>query len=319
LYNIAKYEECKDGEGYATQNSTINGQKASAENPIIPKGFKIINTETTTWGVSGVDGGLVIQDKSENEFVWVPVRDLTTFAKVKSTDENGNVNYRGILWGYENQKKVQIGSGSNIQEPANIGEYDTQEKFTEYKAGEYTETMYQEEFNKMVESVKTYGGFYVGRYESSINANKKAASVKNVIPNRWITWYRWYGLQKELYKENSLSSVVSGMIWGCQWDAIMNWMLEDEELEDYVFTQTEKGNYGTEKLIKTGSEDKYRVKNIYDLGGNMFEWTQEGRIGFNRRCVRGGSALKSENWLAYAGSMYNGSYPSGLAAGQYRK
>jgi len=59
----------------SNENSTINGQPYSSTNPIIPAGFKAINTETSKWDAEGgpqVDNGLVIS-YGTSEFVWVPV------------------------------------------------------------------------------------------------------------------------------------------------------------------------------------------------------------------------------------------------------
>lgn len=55
----------------ATSNRTVNGLPATYNNPIIPKGFKAVNT-STTWP-TGWNDGLVIEDSNGNQFVWIPV------------------------------------------------------------------------------------------------------------------------------------------------------------------------------------------------------------------------------------------------------
>lgn len=99
-----------------------------------------------------------------------------------------------------------------------------------------------------------------------------------------------YRMQKELYPKNENSSVISGMIWGCQWDNILRWMQSstDENVRKYVSDSTGKGNYATGNIIATGSNEQYKVNNIYDLAGNVFEWTLEATPD-NRRTLRGGS------------------------------
>lgn len=42
----------------------------------------------------------------------------------------------------------------------------------------------------------------------------------------------------------------------------------------YVKDSTNKGNYSS-SLINTGSNENYKVKNIYDMAGNVYEWTME--------------------------------------------
>ena len=49
----------------------------------------------------------------------------------------------------------------------------------------------------------------------------------------------------------------------------------------------EKGNYNSKGAIPTGSVEAYAVNNIYDMAGNIFEWTME-RENTNARVVRGG-------------------------------
>ena len=79
----------------ANVNSTINGRIPSFYNPVIPKGFKAINTEqdetideNANWGAqNSYLYGLVIEDANGNQFVWVPVENMELF---KRTDWHKN-------------------------------------------------------------------------------------------------------------------------------------------------------------------------------------------------------------------------------------
>ena len=58
----------------------MNGLNSKYNNPVIPVGFKAINTSDATWLDANNDNlpdgwndGLVISDEDGNEFVWVPV------------------------------------------------------------------------------------------------------------------------------------------------------------------------------------------------------------------------------------------------------
>lgn len=83
-------------------------------------------------------------------------------------------------------------------------------------------------FNNMIESVGKYGGFYVGRYELGYDNEvvcKKGVPAITAYSSSGTNYYgsdetaTWYGLYKTC-KAFSSSSVSSNMIWGCQWDAM---------------------------------------------------------------------------------------------------
>ena len=312
----------------AKKNSTINGNVPSSDNPIIPAGFKAINVTTSgqesSWDAEGgpeVDKGLVIEDEDENQFVWVPVPELDEFARLQ---EGTTENYQGVLYDFLGETATEMTEygieTTMFREPANLTEkiktssdyevngtiipagtiytFDSQEMFDLYNVGEYSETMYQETFNEMVKSVSKYGGFYVGRYEMSLN-NGKPQSKYGEIPANTSGWY-------EVYKNSKIyskSGVITEMIWGCQWDAMMKFIGSKA---------TEKGRVGHGEKegitfkYRTGGKDypseasvKYNdiSNNIYDLEGNMREFTQEA-LYKDTRIFRGDSWRSQNN--AYA-------------------
>ena len=69
---------------------------------------------------------------------------------------------------------------------------------------------------------------------------------------------------------------------------------EDGTLTSFVADSTGKGNY-TGKLEKTGSSQEYIIKNIYDIAGNVSEWTMEKRIDEAERVRRGGNYADKGN------------------------
>lgn len=74
------------------------------------------------------------------------------------------------------------------------------------------------------------------------------------------------------------------MISGSQWYQIMIWMKEVENNIDttkgkyYISNATGKGYYSY--ITSTGSKDAYAVKNIFDLAGNVYEFTLEANLYF---------------------------------------
>ena len=77
------------------------------------------------------------------------------------------------------------------------------------------------------------------------------------------------------------------MIWGAEYDAMLNFALEDTNENTNSkgkVTSTAYGNYGG-KILKTGTTaTSDKIINIYDLGGNMWEWTTEA---YNTHCRAG--------------------------------
>lgn len=151
----------------------------------------------------------------------------------------------------------------------------------------------------MVESVAKYGGFFVGRYETSINeTTSKAQSVANVRPSNAsdTATNRWYGLyQKQKEFTESTDKMQSEMIWGSQYDAMLNWAVTGAD-KSHVTSRsnaTHNSTYtATTMRTRTTTENDTatgldRINNIYDLEGNLYEWTQEAYL-TGHRVGRGG-------------------------------
>ena len=298
-----------DSTGLFTKTSTINGAVASANNPTIPAGFKPVNvtkeqSETPAdWGdgtsspsEQSVKNGLVITDGT-NEFVWIPVENIDEMAKPidGTNDNNENKKYRGVLYNFNSDKtknsqidwKVDL---TNFREPANLSTtYDSASNVSGW-----TEILYQEEYDKMVKQVEKYHGFYVGRYEMSLNSEGEAQSKgeetsANASESTNKYWYGLYTKAKTYAPDTqeNTKSVVSSMIWGSQYDAMMRWMQYngvDVTSTDSSKLQNAERNIGS---ITGGENNKDVINNVYDILGNRLEWTQEANFTI-RRVLRGG-------------------------------
>jgi hypothetical protein len=153
----------------------------------------------------------------------------------------------------------------------------------------YFNEVLQNDFNKIVESVEKAGGFYVGRYETGGFNETKVVSM----PDRGMssqgdinsaTWYQMYKMQKEFGSD----IIGSTMIWGCQYDQVMNFVngkLDGKGITYNVGTAG-KRNAGQTALTGTGNTEVDKVANIYDLEGGMYEWTVESNV-TNGRYFRG--------------------------------
>ncbi len=265
----------------------------------IPQGYNYIKGDKI--------GGAVITDaasgkeKEGNEFVWVPVDTLSNMAVPTSgTDANRNTNYRGVLYNWNtdatgNTAYDWSADSTSYREPANSSSDSTS------KNSSWTSTLYQEEYNKMIKSVSQYGGFYVGRYEMSLNSETKNAESKYGATSATAEstsakqWYGLYNKAKTYAPENASQKVVSSMIWGSQYDAMLKWMKGNKiNVTSSSPTDLSIGTTSRNTTRVTGGANngqtvsKDKLSNIYDLLGNSSEWTQEASNTFGR-VYRGGS------------------------------
>ena len=96
----------------------------------------------------------------------------------------------------------------------------------------------------------------------------------------------WYSLYKAC-KSFLNGNVESRMVWGCQWDQICRF-IKGNGANSIIDDSRAYGNYdnssgdaatnsGRNKFNNTTGQlnDNWKIKNLYDIAGNCWEWTQE--------------------------------------------
>lgn len=143
------------------------------------------------------------------------------------------------------------------------------------------------------ESVKKYGGFYFTRYNISRNSKGKAQSVKGAMPavNVDFSTARSIAICAAI-EENK--AIKSHLLFGAEYDSILAWIIKSQSKTHIEVRQdsTEWGNHWNTKcsrkhIVETGTCREWCVNNIYDLAGNVDEWTQEANGGCCH-IIRGG-------------------------------
>ena len=293
----------------ASRNGTINGEEGNANNPTIPKGYTPINTETSNWGdgtyapsQDSVDHGLVIRDDSDNEWVWIPVPDVTVMCDTANETEYTLCGTSVTTKLYSKSEIIKrqtrttpgTSTSGSYREPDLVvgsdgASYDTKDTYYKtilgFDSKEKMAEAFVAEYKEMIESIRKYGGFYIGRYELS------EAGVKKNQPT--LTNTNWYNLYKKCKSLNASEKVKTEMIWGCQWDVTCNFIANKGDKKD-ITNASSWGNYftstGNAKVVvtengtetkkygskqNTGYSEYWKANNIYDLAGNCMESTQE--------------------------------------------
>ena len=196
------------------------------------------------------------------------------------------------------------------------------DKITAYKRTEYTgDTSFTYHSEKLPDdektSVETYKGYYIGRYEAGDKESteektlRTTSNIKHAItvkagqaPYDLVSKTQAQSLAEGFSEKQGYSSVKSKLVSSYAWDTAIafiqkmnpdygNSSVEGNYINVPDFTYTDitgvlqtKTN-GTATLIPTGQT--IAVNNIYDMGGNVWEWTTEDSSYSIYKCtMRGG-------------------------------
>ncbi len=244
---VGKYKDTQEVVS-ATSNTAIKDD--SGNTVTIPAGFKIASDSATD-----VSDGIVVEDKDGNQYVWIPVASISNYTRTDFGKQSGT---------YSN----------------------------------YSETMPSDEQT----SINTYKGYYIGRYEagdSVSTTNKtlrdygarvtnKVAIKKGQAPYNYVTRDQAKTLAEGIDTAEGYTATTK-LCSSYAWDTAINFL--QNKVSNYGVSSPQ-GNYkdttfsytditGATKtkatslyvLIPTGQTTS--VCNIYDMGGNGWEWTTE--------------------------------------------
>ena len=302
--------------GTEIENPASYGENPTAQATADGDGKVFAKPNDATYVEGTVDTGVVIKDKNNNEWVWVPVDDATLASMYQTAEGTALAGDTGVTTNKYSKGNIIRGvrrgtpNSSDYREPDILTDKDTddtaaQAGFT--ATGDKTalkvmaESLVQD-YSDMIESIAKYKGFYIGRYELSTkteNGVKVGIEQKDKASQTNTNWYELYKYSKNIAGSENMQT---RMIWGCQWDVTCKWLAE----HNYDINNSSAwGNYsnyntannyaeGSEKFEagagekqNTGSSENWKANNIYDLAGNCWEWTQE-VLGADRSVNRGG-------------------------------
>ena len=259
----------------------VNGEQVP-----IPEGY--IVSENSDENI--VNKGLVISDSRGNEYVWISC----------TVDSSSNkLQYKRTEWGVE---KDGTDNSRAIKDELTLKDIDVTYSKTDTDNG-INEEISKEivaQINAEKESIKKYGGYYIGRYE--VGKDNKTAVIKaEQEPYVNIKWSKAYELAKGIGGgEGATTYLCSSYSWDTAINFIQNTTGKNYATSIIGFngnwkSQEVKDSSGkvikpvnTAQRLNTGLTTA--LCNIYDMGGNVGEFTTELNPGtFETVVLRGGS------------------------------
>ena len=250
---------------------------------------------TTPAYISTEDGKTVKDvgvDLEGNQFVWIPC----TIENYKKKDFGEN--YTSAGWNKQNDsaEEVQI------------------EKYSGFYIARYEAGMGEAEIDSPMQAVtavtnSTYSwGWQSDVYtKEKVSSTAKPTSKANEIPWYHADYFTAVEMSKRMYKGHL--TVASGLVTGTMWDVMLQYIASQSEytssgtwgnyanssitLDRGYYTNVTSGNTdGFKKvtegqtsgtrvskdsyvLLSTGASDAAKKKNVYDVAGNLWEWTTE--------------------------------------------
>ena len=286
----------------------------------IPKEFKVSDVAKTEDidGEQTVSTGLVIQDANGNEFVWVPVN----YTATGTLDDDGlDSGFKDTF------KRSRASSSSTEPYASGYGENGAEEKsdylkmmksvqknkgfyIGRYEVGTTTPrtSATKETSSDIVVKRDAYPYIYVG-WGNAMNDITTDVTYANQLRGKGAVY-----LSKHMYDKKDIGAT-STLCYGVQWDAAMRFVADSthstsnstnwgnyknnawnitrttakyEQTGSWTDITSNKEKTSSESfLLTTGASDSFKAKNIFDLAGNVYEWTMEANFSTSR-VYRGG-------------------------------
>ena len=309
---------------------TLEFTDSDGNKAIIPKGFTVskaddektiekglviylINDKTEEEIKNLTWSGTTLENlkKSYDQFVWIPVANVNSMFMCQSktadkecnielvngiptcTNHSNSTNMAGRLYATITEESFNsklttqtYNANSGLREPAKLSSTNSSYVNQEEEPNLDLQTEYNNAVKKVIESK----GFWIGRYETSGMSSSNDNIAVNIVAGKGtsdginqVNWYRMYKQQQNYASKKNLdtSKIQSTMIFGAAYDQAMLFA-------NCAKATTPKKDSST---VITGNVTTDCYKNIYDLCGNLWEWTTEangthGRVSRGRQLLR---------------------------------
>ena len=252
-----------DGKKYASYQDYLNN--SPMVDIELPEGWRVTTTPATWTKADGTINDKVIAITDGTYIVPLPDEYQVSLEEGEGTVAEGLVITDGeneFVW-------IPIAADTTFANPYNEGEpttyYDTEERNL------------TEDYTEMVTSVEKYDGFYIARYETTIDGTKIGSKENASLYLSW-DWEPMYNALNDANVKGNGDIVQTCMLWGQQFDVMLSFF--DNQNKDYSGTPVE--NMVTAEELQNSGQAKYsydnktisdKICNIYDLRGNAEEIT----------------------------------------------
>ena len=239
----------------------------------VPEGFKVAGDSAST-----VQNGVVIEDKDGNQFVWVPVATIADYKRTAYSTEVAT-------------EETDTATNSIKIKPTSSSSY------------YFTEALPEDEKT----SVERYKGFYIGRYEagdkestgttkatfrtSSSDTSNSVTIKADQVPYNYVTRTQAVSLAEGFATKQGYKAKTK-LVSSYAWDTTIAFI--EKTVNNYGSSSSQGNYYDTSVTYKDITDESKPEKtkaenssllvatgqttpvcNIYDMGGNVWEWTTE--------------------------------------------
>ena len=307
----------------AQAEALMNTEKTTYKGVTLPEGF----APTKIVGEDSIDDGLVITDGYGNEYVWIEVPKTaevypTAGVSITNFTDEEYTKIENDLHTYTNDYRNGTSYSDTFYDASNDSKEANKSDWFQ-SANEYNTAK-----KRMLRSVYENGGFWVGRYEAGIEENRTASGIAVKIPlskeNLYPYTYVTRTQAKVLAEKVESGSYTSNLLFGVQWDLVLKYIETKNatDQDNLKKNSTKIGNYknnlwsitntnakylkidgssytvcpnpytktsSSSIVLTTGADTSFSLMNIYDLAGNVLEWTLEKTSDVSYLCAsRGG-------------------------------
>ena len=231
---------------------------------IVPAGFKVVNTDDLT-----VEKGIVVEDSKRNQYVWIPCT---------AEDSKSQLQFKRTEWDVEDDNGTKASKDElTLTCPENYSD----NGLTYAVVNEIVAQVKAEK-----DSVRRNGGYYIGRYEVG-DENGTAVIKADQTPMANIIWSTAYSKAKGIGGGPGATTYLCSSY---AWDTAINF-IQNNGFTNYAKTREDSYNENwVDKNVKDSKGNIIKAANkaerlstgkttpkcnIYDMGGNVVEFTTE--------------------------------------------